>query len=113
MTKSANKQINDNAEFVTGTGSNSLSSFRGVVEARFKDINYIILSIILILLVMVATLIIDSFHVNSVTYREYSEKIETLNTLKNQNNQLIKQIKDNQEVIIKHQEQILESLNNK
>jgi len=51
------------------------------------------------MLISVGTLTIDSFHFNSATYREYSEKIET-------NDTLLKAVKQNQELILKNQKAI-------
>lgn len=96
-------------EFISETSSNSLSSIKKM-EGKIKDINYILLSVILILIVMVATLIIDSFHINSATYREYSEKINTLNILQDQNKELLEQNKENQELILQQQRQLIEFL---
>jgi len=62
------------------------------------------------LVVMVVTLLIDSFHFNSATYREYSEKINTLEVLQSSNSELLEQNRDNQELIFEQQEQILELL---
>lgn len=106
MSHDIQQQNNKDAEFVTDTKGNSLSSFKANVEGKFKDINYILLGVVLILIVMVATLIIDSFHINSVTYREYSEKIESLNILKDQN-------RESQELILQQQEQIIKLLDKK
>lgn len=90
-----------------------ISTFKKETTARFKEINTILIGVILILLVMVATLIIDSFHINSTTYREYSEKIDTLNFMKESNSELLEQNKKNQELILEQQSQILELLNKK
>lgn len=109
--KNDTKQPNDNsAEFITDTAGNSLSSFKENVEGKFKDINYILFGVVLILIVMVATLIIDSFHINSATYKEYSEKIDILNSLRENNDELLQQNKQNQEVILQQQVQIIDLL---
>lgn len=62
------------------------------------------------LVVMVVTLLIDSFHFNSATYKEYSEKINTLNTLQESNNELLEQNIHKQELIVEQQEHIFELL---
>lgn len=51
------------------------------------------------MLFMTGTLIVDSLHFNSATYREYSEKTETLNTLQETNKTQLEIIKQNQETI--------------
>ncbi len=62
---------------------------------------------------MVATLIIDSFHINSAIYKEYSQKTKSIEMIQKTNQELLDQNKQNQELIIKQQDQILELLNNK
>ncbi len=51
------------------------------------------------MLIMVGTLIFDSFHINSATYKEYSDKIEAQNILLETNRQLLEENKKNQEII--------------
>ena len=63
-------------------------------DSKFKDINYILLSVVIILLVMVATLIIDSFHINSAIYKEYSQRTESVEQIQKSNETLLKQIKE-------------------
>lgn len=83
-----------------------------LVEAikRIEKIDLLLFAVVIILLVMVATLVIDSFHINSATYREYSEKINTLDSLNGNNAHLMEQNNKNQELILKQQNQILELL---
>jgi len=83
-------------------------------DSKFKNINYILLSVVMVLLVMVATLIIDSFHFNSAVYKEYSHKTEVVEENQKINNVLLKEVqevsgqnKKNQEMIIELQNQIL------
>ena len=56
---------------------------------------------------MVATLVIDSFHINSATYKEYSQKIESVETTQKINQQLLQDNIRNQDLIIQLQQQIL------
>jgi len=58
------------------------------------------------MLAMTATLVIDSFHFNSVTYKEYSDKTQTQSLLLETNRQ-------NQEVIKQNQEEIKKLLQSK
>jgi hypothetical protein len=58
------------------------------------------------MLIIVGTLIIDSFHFNSVTYKEYSTKLETQSSLLESNEFLLEMNKQNQELISKNQKQI-------
>jgi len=80
------------------------------IDAKFKDVNIVLIGVILVLLIMVATLIIDSFHINSATYKEYSEKTDLINFLKESNEELLKENKNNQGLIIEQQNQILNLL---
>ena len=54
-----------------------------------------------IMIIMTGTLIIDSFHINSVTYKEYSSKIDLQNKSLEVNRQMIDEIQQNQ-IIIKN-----------
>lgn len=62
------------------------------------------------LLAVVITLLVDSFHFNSATYREYSEKIQTLNALQEENVELQNQNQKNQELILEMQKEILNKM---
>ena len=87
------------------------SDVKKEVDSKFKDINYILISVVIILLVMVSTLIIDSFHINSATYKEYSQKTESVEMTQKINQELLDQNKQNQELILEQQKQIIELLN--
>ena len=76
------------------TGNFSSGYTKRETDRKLKDINYILISVILILLLMVATLIIDSFHFNSVVYKEYSQKTEFVETVQKTNETLLRQIQD-------------------
>ena len=62
-------------------------------DSKFKDLNYILLSVVIILLIMVATLIIDSFHINSTIYKEYSSKNNNIEETQRINQQLLEENK--------------------
>ncbi len=68
---------------------------------------------IITMLCMVGGLLIDAFHFNSATYREYSEKIDTLNQLQITNKSLQEQIQTNENAILQQNTQILNILNTK
>lgn len=80
---------------------------------KIEKIDYTMFAVVVILLVMVATLVIDSFHVNSVIYKEYSQKTESAEITQKINQELLGQNKQNQELILKQQNQIIELLNKK
>lgn len=75
-------------------GSLSIEEVKKDADSKFKDINFILLSVVIILLVMVATLVIDSFHINSAIYKEYSQKAESVEVIQKTNEVLLKQIQD-------------------
>ena len=52
---------------------------------------------------MVATLIMDSFHFNSATYKEYSEKVKSVDQTQKSNDILLKQNDLQQKQIIELQ----------
>ncbi|MFA5132451.1 MAG: hypothetical protein WC444_03980 [Candidatus Paceibacterota bacterium] len=81
------------------------------LNKKLDRVDSLLFVVVIILLVMVATLVIDSFHINSATYKEYSEKIETLDITQKNSNQMNEQHAKNQELIIKQQAQILKLLN--
>lgn len=62
------------------------------------------------LIIMTITLLVDSFHFNSATYKEYSQKTESIETTQKTNQELLEQNKKNQEIIIEQQKQIQELL---
>ena len=95
-------------------GGLTASDVKKEADSKFKDINYILLSVVIILLVMVATLIIDSFHINSATYKEYSQKTESVEMTQKVNEAILKQIqelseqnKEDRQIIIELQRQNL------
>lgn len=61
------------------------------------------------LVCMVGGILIDSFHFNSVVYKEYSEKTTMFDQLETTNASLQTQIQQNQELILNQQKQILNS----
>lgn len=88
-------------------GSLSIEDVKKVTDPKFKDINFILLSVVIILLVMVATLVIDSFHINSAIYKEYSQKTESVEVTQKTNEVLLKQIQD----LSEHNKKELEIIN--
>lgn len=83
------------------------------IDDKFNNVNFLLYGVVIILIVMIATLIIDSFHINSTIYKEYSEKINTLNDLRKNNNYLLDQNKHTQDLILKQQQEIIDILNKK
>lgn len=87
--------------------------YLSVMEAIRKDTGlikknfiWVITAIIIVLsvgfitlLIMVGTLVIDSFHINSATYTEYSNKLQSQNDLLQTNKTLLDQNIQNQNMI--------------
>lgn len=73
------------------------------INKKFDFYIKIVIAILIIamltMIVMTATLIVDSFHFNATTYQEYSKKIETLNTLQETNKVQLESIKQSQQLI--------------
>lgn len=74
------------------------------VKDRIGDTNFIMGVIVVVLAVgfltllgMVAGFLIDSFHINSATYTEYTKSTDTLNNLQKTNNILLQQISNQQQ----------------
>lgn len=49
---------------------------------------------VITLIIMTATLVIDSFHINSATYKEYSQKTESVEITQKVNETLLEQIQE-------------------
>ncbi|KKS54983.1 MAG: hypothetical protein UV20_C0028G0006 [Candidatus Magasanikbacteria bacterium GW2011_GWA2_42_32] len=64
------------------------------IDEKFNAVNVLLFGVVIILLVMVATLLIDSFHINSVTYKEYSERTALVENTQKINETLLKKIQD-------------------
>ena len=87
----------------------------GEAKTEFEKINKMFFGIVAILRFMVGTIIImgglfviDSFHINSATYKEYSEKMGQLKTLRENMENLYKINYQNQEIIIKQLQMFLD-----
>lgn len=92
----------------------------GDVKKRFEKIDQILFSITIVvvlslvaIIVSVIGLFLDQMRYNNMAYREYSEKIQTLDSVRDINNELLQQNKQNQELILKQQNQILEIIKQK
>lgn len=80
------------------------------INKKLDKFFYVLFSVgfvfVVTLIVMTITLLIDSFHFNSTTYKEYSQKTELTNTTQKINQELLNQNKKNQAIIIEQQKQI-------
>lgn len=89
----------------------------GNIKKRFERIDQILFGIMIsvvlslvAIIVSVVGLFIDQMRYNNIAYKEYSEKIQIVETLKKDNDILQVQNKKNQELIIKQQQLILEKI---
>lgn len=92
----ADKKFNDTNKKVAETNE------------KIKKIDTTLFAVVIILLVMVSTLLIDSFHINSATYKEYAEKTDTVEATQKINQQLLEQNAKNQQMIIDLETQLLQ-----
>lgn len=88
----------------------------GDIKKKFEKIDQILFGIMLAvvlslvaIIVSVIGLFLDQMRYNNAAYREYSEKIQIIDSAKETNNELLQQNKQNQELILKQ----LELLNKK
>lgn len=84
----------------------------GDIKKKFEKIDQILFGIMLAvvlslvaIIVSVIGLFLDQMRYNNVAYKEYSEKIQILDSVKEINNELLQQNKQNQELILKQQDQ--------
>ena len=96
-----------NGNFIKNSGGFSSSHYsKPQIDKKFDQVAILLFTAVIILLVMVATLLIDSFHFNSAVYKEYSDKIEFSDDLKKMNSQLLEQNNQNKEMIMILQKKI-------
>lgn len=70
----------------------------------------ILLIAVLTMLFMVGGLLLEAFHFNSATYREYLNKMTSTEITEKANQELLDQNKKNQELIIKQLEQVQQTI---
>jgi predicted PurR-regulated permease PerM len=92
----------------------------GEIKKKFERIDQILfgvmLSVVLSLvaiIVSVLSLFVDQMRYNNAAYKEYSEKLHVVESLRESNSNLQEQNNINQELIIKQQKQILEQIKSK
>jgi len=87
-----------------------LDESKNYTDKKVTSVNFIMAAIIVVFFLAFTQLIIDSFRFSSVTYKEYSGKIESLESVKMANEKLLEQNYVNQQLIIEQQQQILNLL---
>lgn len=88
----------------------------GYIKSKFKEHSFLIYSIVIIMLLTLISIIIsitglflDQMRYNNAAYRYYTEKIQTLDELKAQEQKLLYQIKQDQQIIIKQNNALIKS----
>ena len=83
-------------------------------DDKLKSISWLMVGVVIVCFLAFIQLVVDSFHINSATYKEYSQKTESVENTQKTNEILLKQIqslaeqnKKNQEFIIELQKQLL------
>ena len=90
------------------------------VKNRFEKIDNILIAVVASVLVSLVAVVVsviglflDQMRYNNVAYKEYSEKIRTLNFVNENNQNLLEQNNQNQKLIIEQQKQLSELLRTK
>ena len=87
---------------------------KGDIASKFDFYIKIVIGILLVamlmMFLMVSGLLLEAWHFNSATYKEYSSKINTLEEIQKSNEILLETNKQNQQIIIEQQKQIQELL---
>ncbi len=78
------------------------------VEKRVDRHETIIYAVVVVLILMLGQLLIDSFRFSGVVYKEYSEKIESIENTQRINQELLEENKKNQSSIIELQKRLLQ-----
>ena len=57
----------------------AVSRSKAYTDKKFESITWLMVGVVIVSFIGFVTLIIDSFHINSITYKEYSEKLDQYN----------------------------------
>ena len=63
-------------------------------DDKLKSISWLMVGVVIVCFLAFIQLVVDSFHINSATYKEYSQKTESVETAQRINETLLKQIQD-------------------
>ncbi len=83
-----------------------ISAINAKFDLYIKFVVGVLIVAIITMIFMVSTLITDSFHFNSTVYKEYSEKTAAVENTQKINEELLKEIQENQKLILEQQKQI-------
>lgn len=76
-------------------------------DDKLKSISWLMVGVVIVCFLGFIQLVVDSFHINNATYREYSQKTDSVDATQKINQGLLDQNIKNQEIIIELQKQIL------
>ncbi len=80
------------------------------IKAASKNFQWWIAAVVLVCVLGFLQLLAAYFQFSSATYKEYSQRNESIDTTQKVNQELLKQNKENQEIIIELQKQIQQLL---
>lgn len=103
--KADEKQVVNISSGKEGINSNFKNRLDKIDQVLYGVMLAVVLSMIAII-VSVIGLFLDQMRYNNAAYREYSEKIQILDSAEKTSGDLSQQNKQNQELILKQQEQI-------
>lgn len=82
-------------------------------EEKIKGINWLMAGVVIVVFIAFVTMVVDLFRFNSTIYREYSEKIESLDQIQKTNEALLESVETNQGLIMDQQKEIQRLLEKK
>ena len=103
--KNNDKNIIDEKYFPVIT--EAVSRAKEYTNEKFNTIHWLTVGVSVVCFIGFLQLIMDSFHINSATYKEYSEKTQTVDDTLKINQELLNQNTKNQQIIIELQNRIL------
>lgn len=94
------------------------SGLLGSIDKKFQElyqvitgINLVVVLSLMAIIISVVGLFLDQMRFNSVIYKEYSDKTQSLETIQENNKLLLEQNKQNQQLILNQQKLIQDKLN--
>jgi len=78
------------------------------IDKKVEHLSWLMIGVVVVCFLGFITLVIDSFHINSATYKEYSKKADDVEATQKINQQLLEQNAKNQQMIIDLQTQLLQ-----
>lgn len=98
--------------------SESAKRSERMINEKLKGVSWLMTGVVIVIFIgfitmifMVGGLLLDAWHFNSAVYKEYSDKINTLESVQKSNEMLLKENLQNQQNIKNLMEQILRKYN--